>query len=308
MVTVIYSEEFLKHDNGPSHPERPERLTAIISALKATPWSEKINWQLPTSIAQRNPMQLLHQVHDDNYIERVRTIAEKGGGYLDMDTSVSRCSYNVALLAVNAWLDAVDRVWQTGDPTFIVARPPGHHATPRTGMGFCLFANAAIAAYYALEQANIERVAILDWDVHHGNGTESIVENHPKIAYCSLHQSPCYPGTGRAKDRGKYNNILNIPMNPGSTFPDYQTAFIEQVIPFLQTFSPDILIVSAGYDANKNDPLAEISLQPEDYSKFTEYALQICPKILFGLEGGYDLKSLSESVVATLAPYFNPNS
>jgi acetoin utilization deacetylase AcuC-like enzyme len=168
-------------------------------------------------------------------------------------------------------------------------------------MGFCLFSNAAIATYYALEQPSINRVAILDWDVHHGNGTQDIVQNDARIAYCSLHQSPCYPGTGKATEQGMHNNVLNLPMSPGSKLADYQPMFAQKVIPFFQNFQPDLLIVSAGYDANADDPLAEIALEPEDYGLFTNYCLQLTRRIVFGLEGGYHLTSLAKSVVATIA-------
>jgi len=300
MLPVIYSDEFLDHKTGQFHPERPERLKAIVQALKAVPWASQIDWQLPTSIEKRCLLPLLQQVHSQPYIERVQHLAQNGGGRLDADTPVSPRSYDVALLAVSAWLDGVDRVLATNNPAFVLARPPGHHAEPNTGMGFCLFSNAAIAAYHALQQPGIQRVAILDWDVHHGNGTQTIVENHPQITYCSLHQSPCYPGTGRASEQGSYNNVLNLPMKSGSTLADYQPLFEQKIVPFFQDFQPDLLIVSAGYDANAADPLAEIALQPQDYGLFTDYCLQITRRIVFGLEGGYDLTALAESVVATL--------
>jgi acetoin utilization deacetylase AcuC-like enzyme len=300
MFPVIYSDEFLDHHTGDYHPERPARLTAIVETLKTVPWTDKLNWQIPTAIATRDVIPYIQKIHTPEYIARVRTIAHNGGGRLDMDTPISPRSYEIALLAVSAWLDGIDTIIANDNPAFVLARPPGHHAEADRGMGFCLFSNAAIAAHYALEQPNINRVAILDWDVHHGNGTEEIIENNPNIAYCSLHQSPCYPGTGKASDRGKYNNVLNIPMLPGSTFDIYQVAFENFVIPFLKNFNPDLLIVSAGYDANHDDPLAEISLKPEDYGAFTDSILKITRRILFGLEGGYDLKSLSQSVVATI--------
>lgn len=300
MFPVIYSDEFLKHDTGRYHPERPERLSAIVKALKTASWHEQLLWQSPTPISTKDILPYIQQVHEREYIDRVRHLAENGGGLLDMDTPVSPRSYEIALLAVSAWLDGVDRVLATNSPAFVLARPPGHHAVRETGMGFCLFSNAAIAAYYALTQASINRVAILDWDVHHGNGTEEIVENNANIAYCSLHQSPCYPGTGKASDRGQYNNVLNIPIPPGSTFESYQPLFEELVMPFLGNFQPDLLIVSAGYDANRDDPLAEIALQPQDYGKFTDYILKITRRILFGLEGGYDLDTLAQSVAITI--------
>ncbi|HAZ47268.1 MAG TPA: histone deacetylase [Cyanobacteria bacterium UBA11371] len=300
MVPIIYSDEFLDHDTGRFHPERPERLTAIVEALKVAPWAEKLSWELPTPVETRSPLPLVQKIHSPNYVELLEAIATSGGGYLDGDTPVSARSYAIALLAVSAWLDGIDRVVSTGNPAFVLARPPGHHAESVRGMGFCLFSNAAIAADYALEQPGISRVAILDWDVHHGNGTQDIVENHPQIAYCSLHQSPCYPGTGDAQERGAHDNVLNIPMKPGSAILEYQQAFESQIIPFLGKFRPDLLIVSAGYDANAADPLASINLQPEDYGLFTDYCLQLTRRILFGLEGGYDLRALAQSVVATI--------
>jgi acetoin utilization deacetylase AcuC-like enzyme len=300
MLPVIYSDEFLKHDTGRFHPERSERLSAIVKALKAAPWADQIDWQLPTPVETRPLMPLLQQIHAQRYIETVQQIASRGGGMLDADTPISSRSYDIALLAVSAWLDGVDDVLATGNPAFVLARPPGHHAERATGMGFCLFSNAAIAAYYALEQPGIQRVAILDWDVHHGNGTQDIVENDPRILYCSLHQSPCYPGTGKASERGKHNNVLNLPMSPGSTLAEYQPMFEQKVMPFFKEFQPDLLIVSAGYDANADDPLAGIALQPEDYGLFTNYCLQLTRRIVFGLEGGYHLTALAQSVVATI--------
>jgi acetoin utilization deacetylase AcuC-like enzyme len=301
MISIIYSDEFLDHDTGIYHPEKAGRLTAIVGALKQINCQSQLQWHLPTPIEFREEViTLIKQVHNQDYIDIVRRISQRGGGRLDGDTPVSARSYDVALLAVAAWLDGVDRVLSTGNPAFVLARPPGHHATSNHGMGFCLFSNAAIAAYYALEDKRVQKVAILDWDVHHGNGTQDIVENHPQIAYCSLHQSPFYPGTGEATEKGEFNNVLNIPLKAGSTIKDYQEYFDSQVLPFLENFQPDLVIVSAGYDANQADPLAGICLQPSDYGILTKYLLNLDKPLLFGLEGGYDLEALAASVVATL--------
>ncbi len=300
MLPVIYSDEFLEHKTGRFHPEKPQRLSAITTALKSAAFANQIEWRSPTPIETRPVTPTLQQVHSQQYIETVQHLAQGGGGYLDGDTPVSPRSYDVALLAVNAWLDGVEQVLETGNPAFVLARPPGHHAERSTGMGFCLFSNAAIAAYYALKQPGINRVAILDWDVHHGNGTQALVENSSQIAYCSLHQFPCYPGTGKGNERGSYNNVLNLPMDSGSTVADYQPLFEQKIVPFLTNFQPDLLIVSAGYDANADDPLAGINLQPRDYGLFTDYCLQVTRQIVFGLEGGYDLNALAKSVVATI--------
>jgi acetoin utilization deacetylase AcuC-like enzyme len=300
MLPIIYSDEFLLHSTGYFHPEKPERLMAIKDAIKAAPWAEQIEWRSPTPVEKRDVMPYLQQIHSQLYIDGVRELANQGGGYIDSDTVVSPRTYEVALLAVSAWLDGVDGVLATGEPIFVLARPPGHHARREIGMGFCIFNNEAIAARYALQQPGVDRVAILDWDVHHGNGTQTLVQDCPQIAYCSLHQSPLFPGTGKASERGFYNNVLNFPLPPGSTISDYQPLFEAQIIPFLTNFHPDLLIVSAGYDATAADPLASIALQPPDYGILTKYCLQISHRILFGLEGGYDLDTLGRSVVATI--------
>lgn len=307
-LTVIYSEAFLEHDTGRLHPENSGRLLAIAQGLQSCPWADRLQWQLPTAVSDRDPLPYIRQLHHLHYINDLEHLAETGGGLLDPDTMVTPKSYDVALLAVNAWLDGVDCVLQKQQSAFVMARPPGHHAVSDRGMGFCLFSNAAIAANYALKQPQINRVAILDWDVHHGNGTQALVENNPQIAYCSLHQSPAYPGTGRASEKGLHNNVLNIPMARGSTMADYQPQFENAVIPFLKNFQPDLLIVSAGYDANHADPLAAISLNPEDYGVFTRYCLDIQPHLLFGLEGGYDYDALAQSVVETIAACLTPET
>lgn len=310
MFPIFYSERFLEHHTGPYHPENPGRLTSIVRALKESPLAEHIEWRSPTPLdSQENRLfNSVHAVHPKEYVETVRTLSENGGGQLDPDTIVSSQTYAVALLAVSAWLDGVDHVIKTRSPGFALVRPPGHHAISQRGMGFCIFSNAAIAALYALNKPTINRVAILDWDVHHGNGTQAIVETNENIVYCSLHQFPHYPGTGRSSETGAYNNVFNYPMAAGSQLTDYQPIFENHILPALFIFEPDLLIVSAGYDAVKADPLASVALQPEDFSQLASYCLQVTPSILFGLEGGYDHDSLGKAVTATIEPCLTDQS
>jgi acetoin utilization deacetylase AcuC-like enzyme len=298
MFPIIYSDDFLLHETGVFHPEKPARLTAIKSALEKTTWANQLDWRLPTSIESRSPLPWIEKIHPAEYIQAVQQLSVRGGS-IDPDTPVSAKTYEVALLAVNAWLDGVEIALSTTEPAFVLARPPGHHAEPSGGMGFCIFSNAAIAATYALANG-AERVAILDWDVHHGNGTQAVAETNPQIAYCSLHEFPHYPGTGKSTERGIHQNILNLPIGAGSTIVEYRQLFEAQIVPFLTRFRPDLTIVSAGYDANHDDPLANISLKPEDFGIFTDYCLQVTRKVVFGLEGGYDFDSLGRSVVRTI--------
>jgi acetoin utilization deacetylase AcuC-like enzyme len=296
---LIYSEQFLLHDNGKSHPERPDRLRATHTHLLSQSWAGQLDQLEPTALNDRDPLPWIGKCHDAEHIQRVAALSASGGGRLDPDTPVSAVSYEIARLAVNAWIDGVDRTRQSGEPSFVLARPPGHHAERDRGMGFCLFSNAAIAAVYALEQG-IKKVAILDWDVHHGNGTQNIVETNLQIAYCSLHEFPHYPGTGSAQEKGNFDNVLNIPMKAGSAIAEYRPLFETKVIPFLEAWQPELLIISAGYDANASDRLSNIRLQPEDYGELTRACLGVTRSIVFGLEGGYELTSLSESVAETI--------
>ncbi len=302
MIPVIYSDKFLLHKTGYMHPEQPERLIEIVNKLKASTIADKIEWIEPSS---RNAVEAIEQIHSTSYIDLVRAYSDRGYGCFE-STQIFPHSFEVACLAVNAWLDGIDIVSHQDKSAFILARPPGHHALQDQGMGFCIFCNVAIAAIYALNNQNIKRVGILDWDVHHGNGTQAAVENNSNIAFCSIHQSPGYPHTGKSEETGKFNNILNLPIAPGSNIQTYQQLFETKVLPFFDNFRPDLLIVSAGYDANKADLMSKIELYPQDYATLTQYSLKITSKVLFGLEGGYELESLSQSVLETIKMFTNP--
>jgi acetoin utilization deacetylase AcuC-like enzyme len=290
MINILTSDRFLHHDTGSGHPERPERLNACIRGLQQIETPDVLNWREPRR-ARIDELQLVHPL---SHIRNVRQTAERGGFSMDADTTVSPESYDVALQSAGAWLDGVDRLVHNQESSFVISRPPGHHAEADRAMGFCLFSNCAVAANYATQVKGVDRVAVLDWDVHHGNGTQHILESDPNMAYCSLHQWPFYPGTGAPHETGDHKNVLNIPMSAGSGKDEYFAAFDKQVMPFLKAFEPELLIISAGFDASINDPLGGMRLQAEHFAEFTKYCLDITPQLLLGLEGGYDLGDLSD--------------
>ncbi len=290
MINIFTTDRFLQHDTGFGHPERPERLTACLDGIRKSEHLDEINWIEP----RRANTEELKLAHTLNHILNVRNTAERGGFSLDPDTMVSPESFDIALQSSGAWLDGVDRLLGHDESSFVISRPPGHHAERDNAMGFCLFNNCAIAANYATQVKGIKKVAVLDWDVHHGNGTQHILETDPALAYCSLHQWPYYPGTGAEHETGEFDNVLNIPMAGGSGKDEYFTAFDKKVLPFLKAWEPEILIISAGFDASQNDPLGGMQLLPEHFAEFTRYCLEITPHLLVGLEGGYDLKDLAD--------------
>ena len=295
-LSILYHPEFLNHNTGINHPENPHRLIACINSLKNSPFSEYLEWKLPQPAKESQ----INWIHSKKYINHVKNICNSGGGFLDPDTPVCCESFKIALLAAGAWLNGVDEIIN-GNYAFILARPPGHHAEKNKAMGFCLFSNAALAAIYALKQKNIKKVAIFDWDVHHGNGTQKIIYSNPQIAYSSIHQFPFYPGTGFQFETGIFDNVINVPIPSNLSNFDYRKEFDEKIFPFLDNFNPDLLIISSGFDAHRKDPLANINLESEDYSYMTKRCLDIQQKIMFGLEGGYDFQALGECVLAVIS-------
>ena len=267
-------------------------MLACVSALESCEFSKHLNWKDPRSATVIE----LEWIHSKKHIDHVKQVCESGGGYLDPDTPVCPESYNIALKSAGAWMDGVDEVLK-GNSAIVLSRPPGHHAEADRAMGFCLFSNAALSATYALKQNDINKVAIFDWDVHHGNGSQHIVQSNLDIVYVSIHQFPFYPGTGSQLEKGDYDNVLNIPVPSGYGSTEYSPIFDEQVFPFIQNFCPDILIISAGFDAHRNDPLAGINLVAEDFAYMTKRCLEIQPNLLLGLEGGHDLEALEDCVI-----------
>jgi acetoin utilization deacetylase AcuC-like enzyme len=301
----VYHNDYLKHDPGDWHPEKPERLPAIIDALKDSGlWEKMVHLEpSPATIEQ------VQYVHDENYVETLREFCARGGGYLDLDTGVTRESFDVALLAVGGVIRAIDAV-MAGEVrnAFAAVRPPGHHAFSDRGKGFCIFNNVAIGARHLQKKHGLERVLIVDWDIHHGDGTHYFFYDDPTVFYFSIHEFPFYPGTGRAYETGKGEGVgytLNVPVPFGTGVHHYMDAFQQKLKPVALRFKPDFVLISAGFDAHKDDPLSGISLTSESYGQFTdvvkEIADQTCDgRIVSVLEGGYSLSALSESVVEHL--------
>ena len=284
---VVTDPLFLEHDTGHGHPERPDRIPAVVRAIEDLP----LSWIEPRSATGNEVL----RVHDAAYFEALsRTTLELEHGDLaniDPDTVVCNESWPAAVRAAGAAL-VLGEAWLDGsiDAGFACIRPPGHHACPGRAMGFCLFNNIAILAKHLQERG--KRVAILDWDVHHGNGTQEIFQDDPELLFVSLHQWPLWPGTGAAEERGA-GNIVNIPLPAGSGDEVYLRAFEEQALPALRDHGPDVVLVSAGFDAHARDPLAGMQLSDEAFGTFTERLLaKVQRPVLSVLEGGYDLQAL----------------
>jgi acetoin utilization deacetylase AcuC-like enzyme len=291
-----------EHDTG-GHPENAGRLRSVEAALEGADWLGLERVEAPAASDEQ-----LLRVHAASHVEVIRELSESGGGMVDMDTIASSGSYEAALHSAGAAIHGVDRVMSGEAPfAFCGTRPPGHHAETATAMGFCLFNNVAVAARHAIAAHGIDRVLILDWDVHHGNGTEEIFYATDEVLYASIHQSPLYPGTGARGDTGAGAGegfTLNMPVPPGSGRDEFLAAIDDEVLPRARDYAPGLIAISAGYDAHRDDPLANCRLSDEDYAEMTtrvkDLGAELGAPILICLEGGYDPGALARSVVATL--------
>jgi acetoin utilization deacetylase AcuC-like enzyme len=300
----VYAQRYLLHDPGSWHPERPDRLKAIQSNLEDSGVLELVVRLRPDYA----PLEWVERLHDPHYIRRFKEACEKGKQIFEVpDCGISKESYETALLAVGGVMLAVDAVMKGEvDNAFCAVRPPGHHAERDRALGFCFFNNIAIGAVYALEKYGLERVAIIDWDVHHGNGTQHLFEEDPRVFYVSLHEDPqhCYPGTGYRREEGKGPGkgfTLNLPFPPQSEDSDYLQALKKEALPRLRQFDPQLVFISAGFDAHVKDPLAHMHLTREGYREMGQLLLELAQETAGGrlitvLEGGYNLQVLEECV------------
>lgn len=293
---IVYHPIYLEHDTN-DHPERKERLTAILERIKLEDLLVEYIAPEPATINQ------IATIHGRRYIDQVKAICEHGGGYLDIDTVLSKASYDAALTAAGGAIAAVDAVLDGFSNAFALVRPPGHHAMPNRGMGFCIFNNVAIAARHA-QAKGLKKILIVDWDVHHGNGTNAIFYSDPSILYFSTHQFPHYPGTGRAIDVGSdgaEGTKVNVPLPSGTGDEGYVMVFREILKPIALEFEPDIILVSAGHDVHKDDPLGGMMMTSVGFGAIAsivkEIAVDCCQgKIAATLEGGYNLAAQAEAV------------
>ena len=293
---LVTSDTYQNHNTGEGHPEKIDRVTAVIDNFKRLD-NKNLIWEKPTKFDQS----FLINTHSSEYIDLVsKSFPENGLAFLDGDTVVSPGSKDATKDAVGSIITAIDGV-QNKDfkNAFCAVRPPGHHAEKDKAMGFCIYNNVAVGANYLIEKYKYNKVAIIDFDVHHGNGTQGIFYNNEKVLYISTHQYPYYPGSGSEKEKGKFNNILNIPLEAGTTAEEYLNAY-EYVLKKLKEFKPEFLLFSAGFDAHIDDPLAQLRLSSEDFYHLTKRTLEISKSICNGnvvsiLEGGYDLKALQDS-------------
>jgi acetoin utilization deacetylase AcuC-like enzyme len=301
MTTLLVTHSSgLNHLTGAGHPERPDRLRAVEQALE----DERFQ-QLARIEAPMVPLETIGLCHPIGFVQQVREIAPKQDTVrLDADTVMSPGTMEAVLRAIGGAVHAVDEI-VTGkvDNAFCALRPPGHHAETTRPMGFCIFNQAAIAARHAQKKHGLGRVAVVDFDVHHGNGTQEIFWSDATMMYCSTHQMPLFPGTGAVNERGEHDNIVNAPLRSGDGGEEFREAFESRILPRLQTFGAELIVISAGFDAHARDPLASLELQAEDFGWVTRKIMEVADKtaqgrVLSVLEGGYDLQGLAQSAAA----------
>ena len=301
MTTLLYSHPAcLEHDPGPMHPERPARLEAVLAALEAPAFADLERREAPAATPEQ-----LARVHREAYIDAVfDAVPEAGHAGLDADTVVSPGSGEAARRAAGGLCAAVDAV-MAGEAAnaFCAVRPPGHHAEPARAMGFCLFNNVAVGALQARAAHGLERIAVVDFDVHHGNGTQAIFWDDARLFFASTHQMPLYPGTGSVSERGASGNIVNLPLATGAGSVEFRDAMTRTVLPALRRFEPEFVLISAGFDAHADDPLAGLRFHEDDYAWATSEILALARDLCHGrvvstLEGGYDLRALGASAAA----------
>jgi acetoin utilization deacetylase AcuC-like enzyme len=302
MTTALYTHAaFLQHDTGPGHPERIQRLAAVLQAVKEPAFSDVVWREAPLA-----ELEQIERVHDAEYVRHaLASVPETGFVQLDGDTVISSGSGEAALRAAGAVAAAVDAVIAGAfKNAFCAVRPPGHHAERDTAMGFCIFNNVAVGAAQARAVHGLSRVAVMDFDVHHGNGTQHMFDHDPGLFFASTHQMPLYPGTGARGERG-VGNIVNAPLPPGAGSDAFRAAMEKIVLPAIESFRPELILISAGFDAHARDPLASLEFEAEDYhwatAELCALAESCCGgRVVSTLEGGYDLQALGESAAAHL--------
>jgi len=303
-VALIYDERTNLHKADFNHPENPGRIDAVYKFLKTSAFLDELKIYSPPEITD----ELILSVHTEQHLKNVKTKVESGGGKLDEDTYVNQDSMQPARLAAGSAVHAVDLVLnKKHNAAFSLMRPPGHHAESYRAMGFCLFNNVAIGAAYALSNYNLQRTAIVDFDVHHGNGTQEIFYNSSEVLFISLHQHPLYPGTGVKNETGEGRGegfTINFPLPPNTNGETYISIFKDEIIPQLEKYKPELLFISAGFDAHKDDPLAQMNLSDADYRELTLLLKDFADRNNIGivslLEGGYNYEALSRSISAHL--------
>ena len=310
MTSLLISHpSFMAHDTGQYHPERPDRLRAVLAGLDDAAIAHLVSVVAPAATLEQ-----LTRVHPQEYVDAILGIRPPAGELvqIDADTIMSTESAEAARHAAGAVVAGVDAVMREAAQTvFAAVRPPGHHALPSVPGGFCLFNSVAVGALHAQAVYGLERVAIVDFDVHHGQGTQAVVEPDPRLFYASTHQSPLYPGTGSPRERGVAGNVVNVPLAAGSGSAEFRAAWGDRILPALDLFAPELLIVSAGFDAHRRDPLAQLNVETADFVWLTEELLAIADRHAQGrvvsvLEGGYDLDALAEAASAHVRALVRP--